>query len=387
MLFDLPEEILEMQHTVRAFCEAEVAPHAARWDAEARFPLETVRKLGALGFLGMSIPEAYGGSDVGALGIAAVIEELARHDGSLALTVASHGGLGVGHIVRFGTEAQRRRWLPALATGEKLAAWALTEPGSGSDAAALATAAVRRGDLWVLDGEKIFITQGTFGDVFVVLARDDRAQKQAGITAFVLERGMPGFTQHPMHGKLGMRASDTAELVLEGVEVPDGNRLGEVGHGFTDTLQILDRGRISIGALAVGLSQGALDASRSYALDRRAFGKAIAEHQAIAFQLADMATRTAAARLLVHRAARLADDGRPFHAEASMAKLFASETAMWVTTHAVQIHGGYGYTSEFPVERQFRDAKLTEIGEGTSEVQRMIIARELLGTDQPSRSR
>jgi alkylation response protein AidB-like acyl-CoA dehydrogenase len=376
--FELPDELLEMQQTIRAFCEAEVKPHAARWDAEARFPLETVKKLGALGFLGMSIGEAYGGSDVGALAIAVVIEELARHDGSLALTVASHNGLGVGHLARFGTDAQRRRWLPALATGEKLAAWALTEPGSGSDAAALATTAVRKGDRWVLDGEKIFITQGTVGDLFVVLARDDRAHKQTGITAFVVERGMPGFTQHAMHGKLGMRSSDTAELILEGVEVPDENRLGEVGHGFTDTLQILDRGRISIGALAVGLAQGALDASRSYSLERQSFGKPIAEHQAVAFQLADMATRTAASRLLVRRAARLADDGKPFRLEASMAKLFASEAAMWVTTHAVQLHGGYGYTNEFPVERQFRDAKLTEIGEGTSEVQRMVIAREIL---------
>ena len=379
MLFDLQEELLEMKHTVRAFCEAEVKPHAAQWDAEARFPLDTVRKLGALGLLGMSIPEAYGGSDVGALGVAVVVEELARWDGSLALTVASHNGLGTSHIVHFGTEAQRRRWLPGLASGERLAAWALTEPGSGSDAAALATTAERRGDRWVIDGEKIFITQGTVGDVYVVLARTDREQKQAGVTAFVLERGMPGFSQRAMHGKLGMRSSDTAELVLEGVEVPDENRLGEVGHGFTDTLAILDRGRITIGALAVGLAQGALDASVAYARERRAFGKPIAEHQAVAFQLADIATRTEASRLLVHRAARLADDGRPFRAEASMAKLFASETAMWVTTHAVQIHGGYGYTSEFPVERQFRDAKLTEIGEGTSEIQRMIIARGILG--------
>jgi alkylation response protein AidB-like acyl-CoA dehydrogenase len=377
--FGLSEEILEMQHTVRAFCEAEVKPHASRWDAEGRFPLETVRKLGALGFLGMSIPEAYGGSEVGALAIAVVIEELARFDGSLALTVASHCGLGTGHLARFGSDAQRRRWLPALASGEKLAAWALTEPGSGSDAAALRTTAVRRGDRWVLDGEKIFITQGTVGDVFVVLARSDREHEHGGITAFVLERGMPGFSQHPMHGKLGMRSSDTAELVLEGVEVPEENRLGEVGHGFTDTLRILDRGRISIGALAVGLAQGALDASLAYARERRTFGKAIAEHQAVAFMLADMATRAEASRLLVHRAARLADDAKPFHLEASMAKLFASESAMWVTTHAVQIHGGYGYTDEFPVERQFRDAKLTEIGEGTSEVQRMIIAREILG--------
>jgi alkylation response protein AidB-like acyl-CoA dehydrogenase len=379
MNFELPEEIREMQHTVRAFCEAEVKPHAARWDAEGRFPLETVRKLGALGFLGMSIPEEYGGSDAGALAIAAVVEEVARADGSLALTVASHNGLGSGHIARFGTDAQKRRWLPALASGEKLGAWALTEPGSGSDAAALETHAVRKGDGWVLDGEKIFITQGTVGDLFVVLARDDKSRKQGGITAFVLERGMAGFSQHPMHGKLGMRSSDTAELVMEGVEVPDANRLGEVGHGFVDTGRILDRGRISIGALAVGLSQGALDASRAYAMERRTFGKPIAEHQAIAFMLADMATRTVAARLLVQRAAQLADAGKPFRLEASMAKLFASEAAMWITTHAVQIHGGYGYTNDFPVERQFRDAKLTEIGEGTSEVQRMVIARELLG--------
>jgi len=378
MELELPQELLEMRHTVRAFCEAEVKPHAARWDAEARFPLDTVRRLGALGVLGMTIPEPYGGSGVGALGVAVVVEELAKYDGSLALTVASHTGLGTGHIVRSGTEAQRRRWLPRLATGEQLAAWALTEPGSGSDAAALQTTAVRRGGGWGLDGTKVFITQGTVGDVFVVLARDDRTRKQEGITAFVLERGMAGFTQRPMHGKLGMRASDTAELVLEGVEVPDENRLGEVGHGFADAESILDRGRITIGALAVGLAQGALAASRQYALERRTFGKPIAEHQAIAFKLADMATRTAAARLLVHRAAELADAGRPFRLEASMAKLFASEAAMWVTTQAVQIHGGYGYTNEFPVERQFRDAKLTEIGEGTSEVQRIVIAREIL---------
>ena len=379
MELDLPDDLLEMRHTIRAFCEEEVKPNAARWDAEGRFPLDTVRRLGALGVLGMTVPEGYGGSDVGALGMAVVIEELARYDGSLALTVASHNGLGTGHVARFGSEAQRRRWLPALATGEKLAAWALTEPGSGSDAAALQTTAVRRDEGWVLDGTKVFITQGTVGDLFVVLARSDRERKQGGITAFALERGMGGFSQRAMHGKLGMRASDTAELILEAVEVPDGNRLGEVGHGFADTLQLLDRGRISIGALAVGLAQGALEATRAYALERRSFGKPIGEHQAVAFQLADMATRTDAARLLVHRAARRADAGRPFRLEASMAKLFASEAAMWVTTHAVQLHGGYGYTNEFPVERQFRDAKLTEIGEGTSEVQRMIIAREILG--------
>jgi alkylation response protein AidB-like acyl-CoA dehydrogenase len=378
MELELQAELREMRRTVRAFCETEVKPQAARWDAEGRFPVETVRRLGALGVLGMTVPERYGGTDVGALGVAVVVEELARWDGSLALTVASHDGLGTGHIVARGTAAQRERWLPGLASGERLAAWALTEPGSGSDAAALQTLATRKGDGWVLDGTKVFITQGTVGDVFVVLARDDREHKQGGITAFVVERGAKGFTQRPMHGKLGMRSSDTAELVLEGVEVPDDQRLGEVGHGFADAEAILDRGRITIGARALGLADGALDASRRYARERRTFGRAIADHQAIAFKLADMATRVAAARLLVYQAARLADAGRPFRLEASMAKLFASEAAMWVTTQAVQIHGGYGYTNEFPVERMFRDAKLTEIGEGTSEVQRILIARELL---------
>jgi len=324
------------------------------------------------------VPEEYGGAGMGALAVAVVVEEIARHDGSLALTVASHNGLGTGHILRFGTEEQKRRYLPALARGEKLAAWGLTEPGSGSDAAGLQTTAVRRGDRWILNGTKTFITQGSVGDTFVVLANTDAERKQHGITAFVLEKGMKGFSQRPMHGKLGMRSSDTAELHLEDVEVPDVQRLGEVHQGFVNTLQILDRGRITIGALAVGLARGALEESRGYAKERRTFGRPIAEHQAIAFMLADVATDVAAARLLVYRAAALCDAGEPFGAEASMAKLFASEAAMRATTKAVQIHGGYGYTRDFPVERYFRDAKLTEIGEGTSEVQRMVIARSVL---------
>ncbi|HET6923722.1 MAG TPA: acyl-CoA dehydrogenase family protein, partial [Anaeromyxobacteraceae bacterium] len=334
--------------------------------------------LGELGVLGISVPEELGGAGLDQLAVAGVVEEVARHDGSLALTVASHNGLGSSQIRWFGSEAQKRRWLVSLAKGEKLAAWGLTEPGSGSDAAALRTSAVRRGGGWVLNGSKTFITQGSVGDVFVILARTDPAKAQKGITAFVLEKGMKGFGQRPIHGKLGMRSSDTAELHMEDVEVPDENRIGEVDQGFLNTLQILDRGRITIGALAVGLARGAIEEARDYARERKAFGKPIAEFQAIAFMLADMATETDAARLLVHRAAALADAGRPFVREASMAKLFASEAAMRATTKAIQIHGGYGYTRDFPVERYFRDAKLCEIGEGTSEVQRMVIARHIL---------
>ncbi len=378
MDFELPEELREIQRTVRDFCETKVKPRARAWDETGQFPWEVVRELGPLGLMGIAVPEEYGGAGMGALGVAVVIEEIARHDGSLALTVASHNGLGTGHILRFGSEEQKRRYLPALARGEKLAAWGLTEPGSGSDAAGLRTTAVRRGDRWILNGAKTFITQGSVGDTFVVLANTDAERKQHGITAFILEKGMKGFSQRPIHGKLGMRSSDTAELHLEDVEVTDEQRLGEVHQGFVNTLQILDRGRITIGALAVGLARGALEESRAYAKERRTFGRPIAEHQAIAFMLADIATEVAAARLLVHRAAALCEAEEPFGPQASMAKLFASEAAMRATTKAVQIHGGYGYTRDFPVERYFRDAKLTEIGEGTSEVQRLVISRAIL---------
>jgi alkylation response protein AidB-like acyl-CoA dehydrogenase len=378
MDFALPEELAEIQRTVRTFCEAEVKPRARAWDEAGTFPRDVVAKLGEMGLMGIAVPEELGGAGLGALAVAVVVEEVARHDGSLALTVASHNGLGTGHVLRFGTDAQRQRWIPPLASGEKLAAWALTEPGSGSDAAGMRTTAERRGDAWVLNGSKTFITQGTVGDTFLVLAKTDAARKQHGITAFVLERGMPGFTQRAIHAKLGMRSSDTAELFLENVVVPDSHRVGEVNEGFLNTLQILDRGRITIGALAVGLARGALEEARAYAKEREAFGKPIADFQAIAFMLADMATETSAARLLVHRAAALCDAGKPFGKEASMAKLYASEAAMRATSKAIQIHGGYGYTRDFPVERYFRDAKLTEIGEGTSEVQRLVISREIL---------
>jgi len=378
MELTLPESHRALQSSLRAFCEEKVKPFARAWDHEERFPAEVVQALGELGALGILVSEEFGGAGMDSLAVAVAVEEVARYDGSLALTVASHNGLGTSHIRIFGNDAQRRRYLPKLASGEWLGAWGLTEPGSGSDAAGMKATAVRKGDRWVLNGTKMFITQGTVGQVFVVLALTEPERRQKGVTAFILERGTPGFTQRAIHGKLGMRSSDTGELVMENVEVPDSQRLGELGMGFVNTLQILDRGRVTIGALSLGLARGALEESLAYAKERKAFGKPIADFEAIRWMLADIKTELEAARLLVHRAATLADSGRPFIREASIAKLFASEVANRACNKAVQIHGGYGYTKEFPVERYLRDAKLCEIGEGTSEVQRTVIARELL---------
>ncbi|TMB29652.1 MAG: acyl-CoA dehydrogenase [Deltaproteobacteria bacterium] len=378
MNFEPTESQRKLVAMVRDFCLREVKPHAQEWDREERFPREVVSELGELGLLGMAVPEELGGSALDAVSIAMVVEEIARFDGSLALTVASHNGLGTSHLLRFGSEELRQKYIPDIAAGKKLAAWGLTEPGSGSDAAALRTTAVRKGSSWVLNGAKMFITQGTVGEVFVVLALTSPEKRQKGITAFLLEKGMKGFSQRPLHGKLGMRSSDTAELVMEEVTVPDDHRIGEVDRGFVDTLQILDKGRITIGALSVGLGRGAMEESIAYSRERKAFGKPIAEFQALRFMMADMATEMDAARLLVHRAAVLCDAGKPFTTEASMAKLFASEAACRAAACGVQIHGGYGYTREFLVERIYRDVKLCTIGEGTSEVQRMIIARDLL---------
>ena len=374
----LPESHRALQASLREFCEEHVKPYARQWDHEEKFPAHVVKALGELGALGILVSEEYGGAAMDSLAVAVAIEEIARYDGSLALTVASHNGLGTSHLRVFGNDAQRKRYLPKLATGEWLGAWGLTEPGSGSDAAGMKTTAVRRGDRWVLNGTKMFITQGTVGQVFVVLALTEPDKRQKGITAFILERGMAGFTQKAIHGKLGMRSSDTGELIMDNVEIPDTQRLGELGMGFVNTLQILDKGRITIGALSTGLARGALEESARYARDRKAFGKPIGDFEAIRWMLADMQTELQAARLLVHRAAVLADAGRPYGREASMAKLFASEIAFKACNKAVQIHGGYGYTREFPVERYLRDAKLCEIGEGTSEVQRTVISRELL---------
>ena len=375
---ELPESHRALQASLRAFCEERVKPHARAWDHAERVPMDVVRALGELGVLGMQTPEDFGGAGLDTLAVAVAIEEIARYDGSLALTVASHNGLGTGHLRMFGSLELKRRYLPRLATGEYLGAWGLTEPGSGSDAAGMKTPAVKGPTGWVLNGNKMFITQGSLAHVFIVLAVTSPEKRQKGISAFLVEKGTPGFTQRPIHGKLGMRSSDTAELILENVVVPDGQLVGEPGMGFLNTLQILDKGRITIGALAVGLHRGALEESVRYARDRQAFGQPIAAFEGIRWMLADMKTDLEAARLLVHRAAVLADSGRPYSRDASMAKLFASEAATRACNRAVQIHGGYGYTREFPVERYLRDAKLCEIGEGTSEIQRTIIARELL---------
>jgi alkylation response protein AidB-like acyl-CoA dehydrogenase len=376
--FELNESQQKLVSMVRDFCVREVKPHAMEWDRDEKFPHEVVAQLGELGLLGMTVPEELGGSALDTLSVAAVVEEVARWDGSLALTVASHNGLGTSHLLRFGSDELRQKYIPDIAAGKKLAAWALTEPGSGSDAAGMRSTAVRKDKGWVLNGSKMFITQGTVGDVFVVLCLSDPAMKQKGVTAFLLEKGMPGFSQRALHGKLGMRSSDTAELVLEDVFVEDWRRIGAVGGGFVDTLKILDKGRITIGALSVGLGRGALEESVAYSKDRKAFGKPIGDFQALRWMMADMATELDAARLLVHRAAVLCDQGKPYGSEAAMGKLFASEACCRAAANGVQIHGGYGFTREFLVERIYRDVKLCTIGEGTSEIQRLVIARDLL---------
>ncbi len=382
MDFDFDEQHRLLRQSVRDFARSEIAPHAQRWDREERFPSEIVPKLARMGLLGIRIPEEYGGSAMDTQAYAICVEEIARVDGSLALTVASHNGLGTGHLLAFGSEEQKRKYLPPAASGKWLAAWALTEPGSGSDSAALRTTARRdgeRGEGWIIDGTKAFITQGSVGGYCIVLARTDaNAVKQQGITAFVVEHGTPGFTASKHLLKLGCRSSDTAELAFESVRVPDSQRVGEVGRGFADTMRILDRGRISIAAMALGLGYGALEKATEYAKQRHAFGKAIGEFQAIQWMLADAKTELDAASLLVYRAAWLADRGESHSKAAAMAKLFASEAATRACNSAVQVHGGYGYTREFDVERHLRDAKLCEIGEGTSEVQRMVIAKHLL---------
>jgi alkylation response protein AidB-like acyl-CoA dehydrogenase len=379
MDFEFDEHQRLLRESVRAFARREIAPHAQQWDRDERFPLDLVPKLAQMGLLGIRIPEEYGGSGMDTCSYAICIEEIARVDGSIALAVASHNGLGTGHLLAFGTEGQKRKYLPKAASGEWLAAWALTEPGSGSDAAALRTTAKRDGTGWVLDGTKTFITQGSIGGFCVVLARTNaQVPKQQGITAFVVDHGTPGFTASKHLLKLGCRASDTAELSFDGVRVPDDNRIGDVDHGFADTMRILDRGRVSIAAMAIGLGYGALEKAIAYSKERHAFGKPIAQFQAVQWALADAKTELDAAALLTYRAASLADCGKPYSDAAAMAKLFASEAATRACNGALQVHGGYGYVREFDVERHLRDAKLCEIGEGTSEVQRMVIAKHVL---------
>jgi alkylation response protein AidB-like acyl-CoA dehydrogenase len=377
--FTVSEQHALLRQSVRDFCEREIRPHCREWDESERFPLEIVPRLAELGLLGIRVPEAYGGAGMDVTAYAIAVEECARVDGSLALTIASHNGLGTGHILSFGNEEQKRRYLPRAATGEALAAWALTEPGSGSDAAALRTTAREDGGDWILDGTKMFITQGSIGGFCVVLARTSpELAPQRGITAFIVDTSTPGYSASKKLKKYGCRWSDTVEVTLDGVRVSDAERLGARDHGFLDTMRILDTGRISIAAMALGLGRGALELAVRYAKDRAAFGRPLAEFQAMQWMLADAKTALDAAELLVYRAAWLADRGERYTQEASMAKLFASEAATRVCNDALQIHGGYGYTREFEVEKHLRDVKLCEIGEGTSQVQRMVIAKNLL---------
>jgi len=377
--FELPESHRLLRETVRDFAEREVAPKASQWDREERFPHEIVPKLAELGLLGIKIPEAYGGSGLDMLAYAVCVEEIARVDGSLALTVASHNGLGTGHVLAVGTEEQKQRYLTRAASGEWLAAWALTEPGSGSDSAALTTTARRDGDDWLITGTKMFITQGSVGGFCVVLARTDfDAPPQRGISAFIVDTKAPGYSIGKKLEKYGCRSSDTVEIRLDEVRVSDRDRLGEVNQGFRDTMRILDSGRVSIAAMALGLGRGALEMALRYAKDRAAFGKPIAEFQAVQWMLADAKKDLDAAALLTYRAAWLADRGERYTSEASVAKLFASEVATRICNDSLQIHGGYGFTREFAIERHLRDVKLCEIGEGTSQVQRMVIAKHLL---------
>ena len=378
MDFRLTEEQLLLRRSVREFAETEMAPHAAEWDEQQAFPLEFVGRLAAIGLTGIQFPAEYGGAAMSAVDYCICIEELARVDPAIALSVAAHNGLCSSHIHLFGTPEQKERFLRPLATGVTLGAWGLTEPTAGSDAAGTRTTAVRDGGDWVLNGAKTFTTNGRVGGIMVAMAVTDRARGSRGISAFIIERGTAGMTSGKKENKLGMRASDTSEVVFSDCRVSDAQRLGEEGQGFVNALQVLDAGRIGIAALGVGLAQGAYEAAVAYAKARTQFGQPIASFQAIQWKLANLATRIDAGRFMTYRAAYLRDEGVRTTRESSMAKLFTSETAVRAAEDCVQIHGGYGFVKDYPAEKFFRDVKLLTIGEGTSEIQRLVIARQLL---------
>ncbi len=381
MDYELSNDMLALRDLARKFAADEIGPHARTWDREGEIPEDAIRKLGELGFLGTLVPTDLDGAELGYLGNAIVIEEIARQCGGTALMLAAHNGLCLGHLLVAANDAQRKKYIPPLARGEMLGSWCLTEPSSGSDAAALKTRAVLDGDEWVLNGSKMFITNGHTAGVFVVTARTSDESKTRGISAFIVERGTKGLSIGAKEDKLGMRASDTVPVTLEDVRVPRENLCGELNNGFIDALKVLERGRITIGALSVGLARGAMEESLRYAKQREQFGKPLTRHQTLQFMMADMAMEIDAARLLVHKAALLQDAGQSSEVESSMCKLFASEIATKTCLNGIQICGGYGYTKDLPIERYMRDAKLCEIGEGSSQVQRMIIARNVLSLD------
>lgn len=382
--FTLTEDQEQLRKEIRDFASREIAPNVMRWDEASEFPSDVVKQLGQMGLMGVIFPVEYGGAGLSYVDYVLAIEELSAVDGSVGIIVAAHNSLGTNHIFLAGNEDQKRKYVPKLASGAWLGAWGLTEPGSGSDASAARTTAVRKGDKWVLNGNKTFITNAHYADVAVVIAVTDRTQGTHGLSAFIVEKGTPGFRPGKKENKLGLRASDTSELVFEDCEIPGANLLGKLGDGFVDAMRALDGGRISIAALSLGIARGALDASLKYVKERRQFGKAIAEFQGIQWKLADMATELDAARLLTQRAAVLKDRGQRVTRESSMAKLYASEVAVRICDEAVQLHGGYGFIKDYPAEKFYRDVKLCTIGEGTSEIQRMVIAREILKV-HPSR--
>jgi alkylation response protein AidB-like acyl-CoA dehydrogenase len=386
MEFSLSDEQQQLRRTVRQFAEGEIAPHVMEWDESSHFPSEIIPKLAEMGFLGVIFPEKYGGAGMGYVEYVIIIEELSRVDGSVGILVAAHNSLCTNHIYKFGSEEQKRKYVTPLAQGQKLGCWSLTEPEAGSDAGGTRTVASKKGDGWVINGSKTFTTNGHYADICVAMAVTDTSKKSHGISAFVIEKGTAGFQPGKKENKLGLRASDTSEVVFMDCRVPARNLLGAEGAGFVNSLQILDGGRISIAALGLGMAQGSYECALRYAKQRKQFGRPIADFQAIQFKLADMATQIEAARLLTYQAAWLADrasasgDGNPrFTRESSMAKLYAGEVAVRVANEAVQIHGGYGFIKDYPAEKYYRDVKLCTIGEGTSEIQRLVIARQLMG--------
>ena len=382
MDFEYTPEQIHLRREVRDFAAAEIAPHVMEWDEAQTFPLEVIRKLGRLGYMGSIFPEEYGGAGLGYVEYSIIIEELSRVDGSVGIIVAAHTSLCSNHISKAGNEEQKRKYLPKLASGEWLGCWSLTEAEAGSDAAGTRTTAIRDGlsgeNAWIINGSKSFTTNAHYADVCVGMAVTNRSAAQHGISAFILEKGTPGFRAGKKENKLGLRASATGDVIFTDCRVPESQMLGKQDEGFVDSLRILDGGRISIAALSIGMAQGAYDAALKYSKLRKQFGRPISEFQAIQHKLVDMATKIDASRLLTYRAATMLDSGKRVTRESAMAKLFASESAVWIANEAVQIHGGYGFIKDYPVEKFYRDVKLCTIGEGTSEIQRLVIARQLL---------
>lgn len=378
MYFDYSETQNMIAQSIRDFAEKNIRPYIMEWDEAQVFPVPLFKQLGDMGFMGILVPEEFGGAGLGYHEYITIVEEISKVDPSIGLSVAAHNSLCTNHILTFGNEEQKKKWIPRLASGEHIGAWGLTEHNTGSDAAGMNTTAKRDGDFWIVNGAKNFITHAISGDIAVVIVRTGEKGDSRGMTAFVFEKGTPGFTSGKKENKLGMRASETAELIFDNCRIPDSNRLGEVGEGFIQAMKILDGGRISIGALSLGVAKGAYEAALKYSKERHQFGKPISEFQGVSFKLVDMATEIEASELLLHKAAFLKEQHRPVTTAGAMAKMYASEMCVKVANEAVQIHGGYGFTKDFPVEKFYRDAKLCTIGEGTTEIQKVVISRNLL---------